>query len=128
MGNAVLILVAVFAPLAGAFLLPLVNLASRRVRDLVALALVVASLVSALLLVPGALRGDIVSFRLAAPLGLSLAFTADALAIFMAIVSSLVGAVIMLFSFDYISHYKNQDEYYVMAVVFLGAMMGLVFS
>jgi NADH:ubiquinone oxidoreductase subunit 5 (subunit L)/multisubunit Na+/H+ antiporter MnhA subunit len=128
MGNAMLILVAVFAPLAGAFLLPLLNIASRRLRDLTALALVAASLVCSLLLVPGALEGEVVSFSLAAPLGLSLAFAADALAVFMAIVSSLVGAIIMLFSFDYISHYENQNEYYVMAVVFLGAMMGLVFS
>ena len=123
-----LMLVAVFAPLAGAFLLPLLGIASLRLRNLAALALVVAALVASLLLVPGALRGEIVSFSLVAPLGLSLAFTADALAVFMAIVSSLVGAIIMLFSFDYISHYENQNEYYVMAVVFLGAMMGLVFS
>ena len=128
MGDAVLMLVAVFAPLAGAFLLPLLGIASLRLRNLAALALVVAALVASLLLVPGALRGEIVSFSLVAPLGLSLAFTADALAVFMAIVSSLVGAIIMLFSFDYISHYENQNEYYVMAVVFLGAMMGLVFS
>ncbi len=121
-------LVAVFAPLAGAFLLPVLGTVSRRLRDFSALALVVASLVASLLLVPAALRGDIVSFNLVAPFGLSLAFTADALAVFMAIVSSLVGAIIMLFSFDYISHYENQNEYYVMAVVFLGAMMGLVFS
>ncbi len=121
-------LVAVFAPLAGAFLLPLLGAVSRPVRNYTALALVTASLVSALLLVPGALRGEVISFHLAAPLGLSLAFTADALAVFMAIVSSLVGAIIMLFSFDYISHYENQNEYYLMAVVFLGAMMGLVFS
>jgi len=128
MGNAVLMLVAVFAPLAGAFLLPLLGAVSRLARNYVALALVTASLVCALLLVPGALHGDAVSFRLAAPLGFSLVFTADALAVFMAIVSSLVGAIIMLFSFDYISHYENQNEYYLMAVVFLGAMMGLVFS
>ncbi len=121
-------LIAVFAPLAGAFLLPLLSALSRTVRNLTALALVGASLVAALALLPGALRGDVVTFNLAAPLGLSLAFTADALAVFMAIVSSLVGAIIMLFSFDYISHYENQNEYYVMATVFLGAMMGLVFS
>ncbi len=121
-------LVAVFAPLVGAFLLPVLNAISNRVRNLAALGLVVASLGCTLALVPGALRGETVSFYLAAPLGLSLTLTADGLAVFMALVSSLVGAIIMLFSFDYISHYRNQNEYYVMAVVFLGAMMGLVFS
>jgi proton-translocating NADH-quinone oxidoreductase chain N len=61
-------------------------------------------------------------------LGFNLVFTADPLAVFMAIVSSLVGAVIVLYSFDYISHYENQNEYYLMVVLFLGGMMGLVFS
>lgn len=55
-------------------------------------------------------------------------FAADMLAVFMAIVSSLVGAVIVLYSFDYISHYPNQNEYYFMVVLFLGSMMGLVFA
>ncbi len=128
MREGVVLLVAVFAPLAGAFLLPLLGSVSRRLRDVSALAMVLVSLGCSLALVSGALRGDIVSFSIIGPLGLSLILTADALAVFMAIVSSLVGAVIMLFSFDYISHYENQNEYYVMAVVFLGAMMGLVFS
>ncbi len=86
------------------------------------------SLVCSLLLVPAALAGQDVTWTAAGPLGISFTLTADALAVFMALVSSLVGAVIMLFSFDYISHYKNQDEYYLMATLFLGAMMGLVFS
>jgi len=53
---------------------------------------------------------------------------ADGLAVFMAGVSSLISAVIILYSFGYISHYKNQDEYYLMVVLFLGSMMGLIFS
>ena len=128
MQQGILLLVAVFAPLAGAFLLPLLGRLSTRLRDFAALAMVAASLGCSLALVPGALNGEVVTFSLSGPLGLSLGFAADALALFMAIVSSLVGAIIMLFSFDYISHYENQNEYYLMAVVFLGAMMGLVFS
>jgi proton-translocating NADH-quinone oxidoreductase chain N len=46
----------------------------------------------------------------------------------MAIVVSFISALIVLYSFDYINHYKNQNEYYPMVVLFLGAMMGLVFS
>jgi len=53
---------------------------------------------------------------------------ADMLAIFMAIASSLVGAIIVLYSFGYISHYENRNEYYFMVVLFLGSMMGLIFS
>ena len=53
---------------------------------------------------------------------------ADGLAVFMALVSSLISAIIVLYSMGYISHYDYQNEYYLMVVLFLGAMMGLVFS
>jgi NADH:ubiquinone oxidoreductase subunit 5 (subunit L)/multisubunit Na+/H+ antiporter MnhA subunit len=128
MGRAAIMLVCVLVPLGGAFVLPVVGRVSALVRNLCALGFVSVSLVCSLLLVPDALAGQVVTWTAAAPLGLSFTLTADALAVFMAVVSSLVGAVIMLFSFDYISHYKNQDEYYMMAALFLGAMMGLVFS
>jgi len=55
-------------------------------------------------------------------------FYADKLAVFMALVSSLVGAIIVLYSFGYISHYKHRDEYYLMVVLFLGSMMGIIYS
>ena len=128
MGRAAILLVCVLVPLGGAFVLPLLGRVSALLRNLCALCLVCVSLVSSLLLVPAALAGQAVTWTAAGPLGLSFTLTADALAVFMAVVSSLVGAVIMLFSFDYISHYENQNEYYLMAVLFLGAMMGLVFS
>ena len=62
------------------------------------------------------------------PLGLSFGFQADALAVFMAMTSSLVASLILIYSFGYIKEYDNQNEYYLMAVLFLGAMMGLVYS
>ena len=128
MAGETLLLISVLVPLGGAFVLPLLGRVSALLRNVCALCLVVVSLVCSAMLVPGALEGRAVSWTAAGPLGISFSLTADALAVFMAVVSSLVGAVIMLFSFDYISHYRNQNEYYLMAVLFLGAMMGLVFS
>ncbi len=126
--SGLLVLIAVLAPLGGAFLLPLLGRISSRVRNLCALGLILVSLVCSLALVPGALEGT--SVRLIVPgfLGISFSLSADALAVFMAIVSSLTGAVIILFSFDYINHYQHQQEYYLMALLFLGSMMGLIFS
>ncbi len=46
----------------------------------------------------------------------------------MAVVSTLISAIIVFYSFSYISHYQDQDEYYCMVVLFLGAMMGIIFS
>jgi NADH:ubiquinone oxidoreductase subunit 5 (subunit L)/multisubunit Na+/H+ antiporter MnhA subunit len=72
--------------------------------------------------------GEAVFFTKYLPLGFNFSLRADILAVFMAVVSALISAVIVLFSFDYISHYQNQNEYYSMVVLFLGAMMGIVFS
>jgi NADH:ubiquinone oxidoreductase subunit 5 (subunit L)/multisubunit Na+/H+ antiporter MnhA subunit len=121
-------LICVLVPLAGAFVLPLLGRISALLRNVCALVMVAISLATTLALVPGALAGRVVTFQAAGPLGISFTLVADGLAVFMAIVSSLVGTVIILFSFDYISHYENQNEYYLMAVLFLAAMMGLIFS
>ena len=128
MGRGVILLTCILVPTAGAFLLPLLGRISALLRNLCALGMVLVSLVCALLLIPDALAGTVILFQASGPLGISFSLAADGLAVFMALVSSLVGTMIMLFSFDYISHYPNQNEYYVMAVLFLGSMMGLVFS
>lgn len=122
------LLMAVFVPLLGALILPLMGVVSVRLRNLLALALVAVSLVGSLAALPAAMGGDPFTYKLSLPLGLSFGLLGDGLAVFMAIVSSLVGAVIVFYSFGYISHYKNQNEYYLMVVLFLGSMMGLVYS
>ena len=121
-------LAVIFVPVFGAFLLPLAGLLSEKLRDLLALIFVLFSLAFSAFALSGILAGHTLTYNVSFPLGLSLSFVADPLAIFMAIVSSLVGAVIVLFSFDYISHYDNRNEYYTMVVLFLGSMMGIIFS
>lgn len=93
-----------------------------------ALILVLASFLSSLFILPQVMAGGEVVIRFSLPAGMDFILRADTLAVFMALVSSLIGAIIVLFSFDYISHYPNQNEYYVMVVLFLGSMMGLVYS
>ena len=46
----------------------------------------------------------------------------------MAAVSSFIGFLIVVYSLGYIRHEENQSEYYLMVVLFIGSMMGLVFS
>ena len=128
MSHTLLIALVVFIPVVGCFLLPLAGLASIRLRNLLALLLVSASFVLSLVLLPFLMKGSTVTYRYAVPLGLDFVLYADKLAVFMALVSSFIGAIIVLYSFGYISHYPNQNEYYVMVVLFIGSMMGLVFS
>ncbi|MDD2220690.1 MAG: NADH-quinone oxidoreductase subunit L [Clostridia bacterium] len=123
-----ILLVCIFVPLIGAFILPLVGKASPRARNLLALLFVLTAFVSAAICLPQAMSGNPIRIWVELPLGLSFGFLADALAVFMAMTSSFVGSIIVFYSFGYIEHYPNQNEYYMMVVLFLGAMMGLVFS
>lgn len=122
------LLVCIFTPLIGACLLPLIGQRAPRVRNLFSLLFVLASFLCSASLLPAVLSGSKPLIRLALPLGLSLGFQADALSVFMAMTASLVACVILIYSFGYIKDYDNQNEYYFMAVLFLGAMMGLVYS
>jgi NADH:ubiquinone oxidoreductase subunit 5 (subunit L)/multisubunit Na+/H+ antiporter MnhA subunit len=128
MNNQLLIILAVFVPVIGAFILPVIGRYSIIARNILALVLVLASLACSKLLLSAVMAGQSATFNFPLPLGMNFVLSADGLAVFMAIVSSLIGAIIVLFSFDYISHYDNQNEYYLMVVLFLGSMTGLVYS
>jgi len=128
MTNEILLLSCVFIPIAGALIAPLCGYISTKLRNAVSITAVFASFLAAASLIPVVLSGNTVTVRLDLPLGLNFVLTADCLAVFMAAVSSFIGAIIVLYSFGYISHYRNQNEYYFMVVLFLGSMMGLVFS
>ncbi len=122
-----LVWAAIFVPVAASFLLPAIGCASKGLRNLCAFAAVGASLLCSVLLIPGVLAGEVTTITMPFLAGGAL-FQADRLAVFMAIVSSLVGLVIVLYSMGYISHYDNQNEYFFMVVLFLGSMMGIVYS
>jgi len=122
------LLLAVLCPVIGAFIIPVASLFSSKARNLLSLLFVLISLVSSILMAPCVLRGCTLNYSIIFPLGFNFVLTADSLAVFMAIVSSFISAIIVVYSFGYISHYKNQTEYYTMVVLFLGSMMGLVFS
>jgi NADH:ubiquinone oxidoreductase subunit 5 (subunit L)/multisubunit Na+/H+ antiporter MnhA subunit len=123
-----LLLICIFAPLLGAFFLPAVGKLNAKLRNMMALAFVAAAFICSTLFLPGLLAGSSFSLHFELPLGFSFGFYADALAVFMAMTSSLVATVIVLYSFGYIKEYENQNEYYMMVCLFIGAMMGLVFS
>ena len=118
----------IFVPTLGAFLLPLVGAISPKLRNWLGLSFILVSLVLSLMLIPSAMAGQTITVDHPLPQGLRFVLRADMLAVFMACVSSFISAVILFYSTSYISHYDHQNEYYLMVVLFLGAMMGLVFA
>jgi len=122
------VLVTVLVPLIGAFLLPIFGRNSPKLRNLLALLMVAVSLGMSASLIGPVMSGKTATVFYQMPFGLSLIFTADALGVFMAVTASMIGLLIVLYSFGYLHHDRNQNEYYLIVVLFLGAMMGLVYS
>ncbi len=127
MGSNVIIL-CICVPLFGAFLLPVLGLINPKLRNLAALAFTATAFVCATLALPKVLSGTPLFLHYELPLGLSFGFYADVLAVFMAMTSSFVATIIVIYSLEYIKIYDHQNEYYMMVCLFIGAMMGLVFS
>ncbi len=121
-------LLTVFVPIIGSFTIPLANLISPRARSAWAILLGAATATFPLLLLPTAFAGGETILRKELVLGLDFILIIDPLSIFMSIVSSFVGFLIIVYSLGYIHHEENQNEYYLMVVLFIGSMMGLVFS
>lgn len=128
MNHNILLLSSIFVPTLGSFILPLAGRLSMRLRNALALIFIATPLVCSLALLSSAFTGAPASVNQPLVLGFNFVFLADGLAAFMAFVSSLISTVVVFYSFGYISHYENQNEYYTMVVLFLGAMMGLVYS
>lgn len=123
-----LLIAAVAVPVLGSILVVPAGWLSERLRNLLSLAFVLVSLGASAAMAPAVLVGKAITYAVNLPLGFNFILTADGLAVFMAITSSLIGAIIVLYSFSYISHYENRNEYYFLVVLFLGSMMGIVFS
>ncbi|MFA6433139.1 MAG: NADH-quinone oxidoreductase subunit L [Elusimicrobiales bacterium] len=120
--------ITVAVPVIGSLLVPLAAKISVKARNAYAVALGLATFACAAAMLPYMLAGASATYSLSFPLGFDFVLNADLLSVFMAAISSFVSAVILVYSVDYISHYENQTEYYAMVVLFLGSMMGLVFS
>ena len=138
MTDSFLLLSAILVPLLGALLLPLIGRRHPTLRNTCAAFLVLAAVVANLALVPTVLlRGTPAVVSL-----LGMRLVADGLAVFVAAASSFISLIIVIYSFDYIAqhfaHDVQQDgaertldhsnEYYFLVVLFLGSMMGLVYS
>ncbi len=123
-----IILLTIFVPIVGSLTIPLAGLISKRARSFWSVLIALATTASSMLLIPFALRGGELAFRKTLALGLDFVVVADALSVFMAVASSFIGALIVVYSLGYIAHEENQNEYYFIVLLFIGAMMGLVFS
>lgn len=122
------VLLTILVPILGSFATPLFGLAAKRARSAWAVLVSGATAILPLTLLPFALQGGEQVIRKTLLPGFDFILVVDPLAVFMAAVSSFVGWLIVVYSLGYIQHEENQNEYYLMVLLFIGSMMGLVFS
>lgn len=123
-------LLTIFVPVSGIVTIPLASLLSTKFRNFWSLLLSTITFILPIFLIPSVLstpEGQIV-YRYTTIFNLDFILLIDLLSIFVSLVSSFIGALIVLYSIDYISHEDFQTEYYAMVVLFIGSMMGLVYS
>jgi NADH:ubiquinone oxidoreductase subunit 5 (subunit L)/multisubunit Na+/H+ antiporter MnhA subunit len=119
------VLIAIFSPFCGAFL---VKILPKRQKPLFSIFLLGVTLLLVVLTLPPVIKqGEIISYKYFTD-WFSFSFVADGLSVFMALVSSLVAFLISLYSLEYMQEYEERGEFYFWMVLFLGSMMGLVFS
>src|SRR5512137_1533345 len=122
------VLLTILVPILGSFAAPLAALAGKRVRSAWSVLVGGATAVLPLTLLPFALKGGELVVRQPLAMGFDFILIVDPLSIFMACVSSFIGFLIVVYSLGYVHHEDNQSEYYLMVFLFIGSMMGLVFS
>ena len=97
MKKEILLYIAVFAPVAGAFILPILGSFSKSLRNLIALALVSISFVSSAIMAKSVIEGEIITAVFNIMPGFNFILQADMLAVFMALTSSFIGSIIVLY-------------------------------
>lgn len=123
-----ILIICISIPLLGACIIPLLGRINEKLRNYAALTFVVSAFVCASAALTYVLKGAPLFLHFELPLGLNFGFNGDAVAVFMAMTASMVASFIVLYSFGYMKEYENQNEFYMMVCLFIGAMMGLVFS
>jgi NADH:ubiquinone oxidoreductase subunit 5 (subunit L)/multisubunit Na+/H+ antiporter MnhA subunit len=112
-------------PLLGAFF---VFFMPKKYKPLLSVAVLGVTFLASASLIPQIAKDGAVLFTRHLSGWFNLSFIADGLAVFMAVVSSFVAFLISLYSLEYMKDYENRGVFYFWTVLFVGSMMGLVFS
>ncbi len=123
------LLIAIFLPVLGAALMPVLGRRLGPRTGWVALAFAVVSASAVASLIPHAQDADTQTWPWMPSLGLSLTFLVDGLAVFFGLVVSLMGVLVMLYGTFYLDdHYRDHGRFYSYLLLFMAAMLGTVFA
>jgi len=130
--NQLLIILAMGVPLLGVALVPLVGKAGKSARAWFAVVMgFIAAFATALLLWDvwtGSSVAITEKFAWMPTMGLDFTFYLDPLAVMMAFVAGGIGSLVVLYSVKYMEGSPGLSRYYALVLLFIGAMIGLVFT
>ncbi|MGQ9542733.1 MAG: NADH-quinone oxidoreductase subunit L [Candidatus Bathyarchaeia archaeon] len=119
-------------PLTGSVLVPVIALTNARLRDWFAVVVSFVGAAYSLSMIPQVLELHGVVKDLKVPwipqIGLEAGVLVDPLSVFMSVVASCIGALIMLYSIGYMAHEEGLTRYYFFMLFFIGGMNGLVMA
>ena len=126
-----LVWLALAFPFIGTALVPLFAKAGSKIRTWFAVIMGFLTAATTLLLLPdiwfGRTEGLTAQFTWTASIGLNFSVYIDPLSIMMAVIAGGIGSLVLLYSVKYMDGEKGLTRYYALVLLFIGAMIGLVF-
>ena len=123
-------LLAIATPFVGVAMLPVVALGGGRIRKWFAVAIGALTGVLTLALLPGALFGEplLFTYPWAGPVDVTFGLYLDGLGATLAAIAGVVGALVLLFSTRFMERESGLTRYYVLTLLFVGAMVGFALT
>ena len=122
-----LVILAIGLPWLGAVLVRCSSDARPKLQHALAVTFALAGAVAAVALIPNRTEHNVLTVPLGAAFGRA-TFLPDGLAIFLAVVATVIGSLAVIFSIDYMRGERQLGRYYAYVLFFIGAMVGLVLS
>lgn len=122
-----LALLSIGLPWAGAIVIWLLRDQKDALLHALAVIFALAGAAAALAMIPLRTEVNVLDLPLGSAFG-SLTFLPDGLAVFLAVVATVIGSLAVIFSVDYMKGDRQLARYYAYVLFFIGAMVGLVLS
>lgn len=122
-----LVLITIIVPWIGALIVWLVGDKHEKVQHLFSVVFSVTAAISSIAMLWVYKSGTVLSFTMGSTYG-DFSFITDGLGLFLSIVATVIGALAVIFSVDYMQGSAQLGRYYSFVLFFIGAMVGLVLT
>ncbi len=122
-----LVMITILVPWIGALVVWLIGNRYEKIQHITAVVFSITAAISSIAMLWVYKSGTILSFEMGSSFG-DFSFVTDGLGLFLAIVATVIGALAVIFSVDYMHGDSQLGRYYSFVLFFIGAMSGLVLT